>query len=201
MYTLPTLPYDYDALEPVIDEQTMHLHHLKHHQAYLDKLNAALEKYPEWQNKSIAELLSHLEALPEDIRGAVKNHGGGHANHSLWWQLLAPAGSEATKIPENLVSQIKSTFGSVEEFKTKFKEAGLTRFGSGWVWLVKMGDKLEIITTANQDSPLSLGQTPVLGVDVWEHAYYLKYQNRRGDYLEALWSIINWQKVSELVKL
>jgi Fe-Mn family superoxide dismutase len=201
MHTLPTLPYEYNALEPIIDEATMRLHHTKHHQAYLDKLNAALTDYPDLIDKPIEVLLTNLEAVPEVIRAAVKNHGGGHANHSLFWQLLAPAGSEATKMPDSLVAALSTTFGSVEEFKTKFKETGLARFGSGWVWLVKVGDKLELVTTANQDSPLSEGKMPLLGADVWEHAYYLKYQNKRGDYLDALWNVINWQKVTELAKL
>ncbi len=201
MHTLPTLPYEYNALEPFIDEATMRLHHTKHHQAYIDKLNAALADYPDLLNKSVEELLADLNSLPEAIRLAVRNHGGGHANHSLFWQLLTSAGSEENKIPESLTTALTNNFNSVEEFKTKFKEAGLGRFGSGWVWLVKVGDKLEIMATANQDSPLSEGKTPLLGVDVWEHAYYLKYQNKRADYLDALWNIINWQKVTELAKL
>jgi Fe-Mn family superoxide dismutase len=201
MHTLPTLPYEYNALEPFIDEATMRLHHTKHHQAYIDKLNAALTDYPDLLNKSVEELLADLNSLPEAIRLAVRNHGGGHANHSLFWQLLAPAGSEMTKMSESLTASLTASFNSVEEFKTKFKEAGLGRFGSGWVWLVKVGDKLEIMATANQDSPLSEGKMPLLGVDVWEHAYYLKYQNKRADYLDALWNIINWQKVEELAKL
>lgn len=201
MHTLPILPYEYNALEPFIDEATMRLHHTKHHQAYIDKLNAALADYPELLNKTVEELLIDLNNLPEAVRLAVRNHGGGHANHSLFWQLLAPAGSELTKMSESLNTTLNTSFNSVEEFKTKFKEAGLARFGSGWVWLVKSGDKLEIMATANQDSPLSEGKTPLLGVDVWEHAYYLKYQNKRADYLDALWNVINWQKVEELVKL
>ncbi len=201
MHTLPTLPYEYNALEPFIDEATMRLHHTKHHQAYIDKLNAALADYPELLTKTVEELLVDLNNLPEAVRLAVRNHGGGHANHSLFWQLLAPAGSELTKMSESLTTTLNTSFNSVEEFKTKFKEAGLARFGSGWVWLVKSGDKLEIMATANQDSPLSEGKTPLLGVDVWEHAYYLKYQNKRADYLDALWNVINWQKVEELVKL
>lgn len=198
MHTLPILPYEYKALEPFIDEATMRLHHLKHHQAYIDKLNAALADYPELASKPIETLLANLESVPEAIRAAVKNHGGGHANHSFFWQILTPAKSEANTVPASLITKINADFGSVDEFKTKFKEAGLSRFGSGWVWLVMTGDKLEIMTTANQDSPLAAGQTPLLGVDVWEHAYYLKYQNKRTDYLDALWSIINWSKVAEL---
>ncbi len=202
MFTLPSLTYEYNALEPIIDEATMRLHHTKHHQAYLDKLNAALESYPELQAKTAEQLLIELESLPEVVKMAVKNHGGGHVNHSMFWLWLTPTGSEANKMSATLETALTNTFGGVEEFKNKFKEAGLARFGSGWVWLVKnTANQLEIVTTSNQDSPLSVGQTPILGVDVWEHAYYLKYQNKRGDYLDGLWSIINWQKVAELAKL
>lgn len=201
MITLPTLPYSYDALEPVIDEATMHLHHEKHHQTYIDKLNTALAAHPEVVFTNIEELLANLNNVPEDIRGAVQNHGGGHFNHSLFWQILAPLGSEATIMPENLKMELEKSFGSVEEFKTKFKEAGLARFGSGWVWLVKTTDGLKIMTTPNQDSPVMTGEQPILGVDVWEHAYYLKYQNKRADYLDALWTIINWQKVAEFANI
>lgn len=201
MITLPTLPYSYDALEPAIDEATMHLHHEKHHQTYIDKLNTALAAHPEVVFSNIEELLANLNNVPEDIRSAVQNHGGGHFNHSLFWQILAPLGSEATIMPENLKMELEKSFGSVEEFKTKFKEAGLARFGSGWVWLVKTTDGLKIMTTPNQDSPVMTGEQPILGVDVWEHAYYLKYQNKRADYLDALWTIINWQKVAEFANI
>lgn len=201
MITLPTLPYEYDALEPVIDEATMHLHHEKHHQAYIDKLNAALSSHPEVVFNGVEELLANLSNVPEDIRATVQNNGGGHFNHSLFWQLLAPLGSELTVMPAALKAELEKSFGGVEEFKTKFKEAGLGRFGSGWVWLVKTADGLKIISTPNQDSPIMTGETPILGVDVWEHAYYLKYQNKRGDYLDALWTIINWQKVAEFANI
>ncbi len=201
MHTLPTLPYNYAALEPVIDEATMTIHHTKHHQAYIDKLNTALTSYPDLQTKTAEELIADLNSLPEEIKTAVQNNAGGHANHSLFWQLLSPVGSPETEMPEALETLIKNNFGSVEEFKLKFKEAGLGRFGSGWVWLIKEGDSLKIVTTANQDSPLSSAQEPILGIDVWEHAYYLKYQNKRPDYLEAIWSIVNWQKVALLANI
>ncbi len=201
MHTLPTLPYNYSALEPVIDEATMTIHHAKHHQAYIDKLNTALEAHPDLQTKTVEELISNLDSLPTEIKTAVQNNGGGHANHSLFWQLLTLAGSEANKMSEALEKLLQNNFGSVEEFKLKFKEAGLARFGSGWVWLIKDGESLKIVTTANQDSPLSSGQQPILGIDVWEHAYYLKYQNKRPDYLDAIWSVINWQKVALLANI
>ena len=201
MITLPTLPYEYDALEPAIDGATMHLHHEKHHQAYIDKLNVALATHPEIVFTEVSELLANLNNVPEDIRAAVQNNGGGHYNHSFFWQLLAPVGSEMTVMPEAVKAELEKSFGSVEEFKTKFKEAALGRFGSGWVWLIKTGDSLKIVSTPNQDSPVMTGETPILGIDVWEHAYYLKYQNKRADYLDAMWTIINWQKVAEFANI
>lgn len=202
MHTLPILPYDYAALEPVIDEATMKIHHTKHHQAYIDKLNTILEGQVELSAQPAAELLKSLASLPASVRDAVRNHGGGHVNHSLFWQMLAPAGSEGTVMPIDLKLELERAFGRVDEFKNKFAAAGLGRFGSGWAWLVRdPSNQLQIISTANQDSPLSQGLTPVLGVDVWEHAYYLKYQNKRGDYLSAIWQVINWQKVASLANI
>lgn len=193
-YTLPTLPYEYNALEPYIDAKTMELHHTKHHQTYIDKLNAALEKYPDLAEKPIEELLQDLNAVSEDIRTAVKNHGGGHYNHSLFWTMMAPASKQTPT--ESVSSAITETFGSFEEFKKAFADAAAARFGSGWVWLVKTADnKLEIMSTANQDSPISEGRNILLGLDIWEHAFYLKYQNKRPDYVEAFWNVVNWQEV------
>lgn len=193
MYTLPPLPYSYDALEPAIDAQTMELHHTKHHQTYVDKLNAALEKYPDLAKKSVDELISDLESIPSEIRLAVQNHGGGHANHSLFWLLLSPKSSQ--KPLGKVQTAIDSTFGSFDQFKTQFSDAAAARFGSGWAWLVVNNQKLEIVSTANQDSPLSQKMTPILGLDVWEHAYYLKYQNRRPEYIANFWNVINWEEV------
>jgi len=193
-YSVPPLPYDYDALEPHIDEQTMRFHHDKHHQAYVDKANGALEG-TQWDGKPIEEVLQDLGSLPEDKRTAVRNNGGGHYNHSLFWEWMAPdAGGE----PDGaLQSAIESAFGSFDEFKAKFKDAGVNRFGSGWAWLVHDGSGLAVVSTANQDNPISDGKTPLLGVDVWEHSYYLKYQNRRPDYIDAWWNVVNWSKVAE----
>ncbi|WP_210493079.1 superoxide dismutase [Patulibacter sp. SYSU D01012] len=193
-FSVPPLPYAYDALEPHIDEQTMQLHHDKHHQAYVDKANAALEG-TEWADKPVEEVVANLDKLPADKQGPVRNNGGGHYNHTLFWESLQGDGVQQ---PEGeLASAIESAFGSFEDFKTKFEEAGVARFGSGWVWLVKSGSGVEIITTPNQDTPLAEGKTPLLGNDVWEHAYYLKYQNRRPEYLKAFWNVVNWQKVAE----
>ncbi|OGY31022.1 MAG: superoxide dismutase [Candidatus Andersenbacteria bacterium RIFCSPHIGHO2_02_FULL_45_11] len=193
-HTLPKLAYAYDALEPYIDAKTMEIHHTKHHQAYIDKLNAALEKYPELAEKSAEDLLTNLEAIPEDIRTAVRNHGGGHANHSMFWTVMSPnAGGEPKG---EVLDAITQSFGSLEDFKKTFADAATGRFGSGWVWLVKHGEKLEIMSTANQDSPLSEGKTPILGLDVWEHAYYLKYQSKRPDYVTAFWNVVNWEEVT-----
>lgn len=198
MHTLPQLPYAYDALEPYIDAQTMEIHHTKHHQGYVDNLNKALIDYPDLQTKSVEGLLKDLNSIPEAIRTAIRNHGGGHANHSLFWQLMS---SQSRGEPTGKVAEaINSAFGDFAKFKDAFTQAGMTRFGSGWAWLVKdPSGKLQVISTANQDSPLSDGLTPVLGVDVWEHAYYLKYQNRRADYLQAWWQVVNWPKVEELL--
>jgi Fe-Mn family superoxide dismutase len=190
MFELPELGYSFDALEPYIDAKTMEIHHDKHHAAYVEKLNAALEKVPQWQDKSIEEILSNIKDMPEDVRTAVQNNGGGHHNHTLFWETMKPGGSKEPS--GKLLEQIKSSFGSFEELKAKMTEAGVSRFGSGWSWLVSSNDKLEVYSTANQDSPLMEGKAPVLGVDVWEHAYYLKYQNKRPDYIEAWWNVVNW---------
>ena len=194
-FELPKLPYDYAALEPTIDEATMKLHHDKHHQAYITNLNAAIEKHPELGSKSAEDLIADLNALPEDVRGPIRNNGGGHVNHTMFWEIMKPGGGgEPTgKISEH----IKKDFGSFEDFKKQFNEAGVKQFGSGWAWLVSKGGKLTIISTANQDSPLSQNLFPILGNDVWEHAYYLKYNNRRPDYLAAWWNVINWDEVNK----
>ena len=195
MFTLPDLGYAFDALEPYIDAKTMEIHHDKHHATYVEKLNAALEGHADLKDKTIEELLSDLAAVPEDIRAAVQNNGGGHANHSMFWRIMKPGGA---KQPEGKLAEVlSSAFGSGDQFKAKMIEAGTGRFGSGWAWLVKNGDKLEVYSTANQDSPLSEGKKPIMGIDVWEHAYYLKYQNKRPDYLEAWWNVINWDAVAE----
>jgi Fe-Mn family superoxide dismutase len=196
-FELPALPYAYNALEPYIDEQTMTIHHTKHHQGYVSKVNAALEGHSDLASKSIEDLLANLNDIPESIRTAVQNHGGGHANHSLFWQIMAPGGGGTPS--GNLASALTSTFGGYEGFKEQFANAGTGRFGSGWAWLVvgNNGD-LSIMSTPNQDSPLSQGLKPILGLDVWEHAYYLKYQNKRADYITAWWSVVNWTKVAEL---
>ena len=198
-HEVPPLPYGYDALEPYIDAQTMTLHHDKHHAAYVNNLNAALEKYPDLQSKSPEELIKDLNGVPDDIRTAVRNNGGGHVNHSMFWQIMAPkAGGE----PSGKVGDaIKQTFGSFAEFQTKFNDAGTKRFGSGWVWLVRTKDgKLDIISTANQDNPMMEGHWPIMGNDVWEHAYYLKYKNVRADYLKAWWNVVNWTEVEKRFK-
>ncbi len=192
-HELPPLPYDFSALEPHIDEQTMQIHHGKHHAAYVVKLNAALAKHPELESKSIEELVADLKAVPEDIRGAVRNNGGGHANHSMFWQVMGPGGGGA---PTGKIADAISAFGSYDTFKEQLSNAGATRFGSGWAWLVEAGGSLEIVSTPNQDTPLTDGKRPILGVDVWEHAYYLKYQNRRPDYLAAWFNTINWDEVN-----
>jgi Fe-Mn family superoxide dismutase len=193
-YELPALPYAFDALEPHIDAQTMQIHHGKHHQAYVNNLNAALEKFPELQGKPVEDLIKDLNAIPESIRAAVRNNGGGHANHSLFWQIMGPNGGGA---PTGAIADaISSTFGGFDSFKEQINKAGVGRFGSGWAWLVESGGKLAIESTANQDSPIMEGKKPILGVDVWEHAYYLKYQNRRPDYLAAWWNTVNWSAVN-----
>ena len=194
-YTLPDLPYGYDALEPYIDVETMHLHHDKHHNTYVTNLNAAIEKYPELEEQSIEELMKNLNEVPEDIRTAVRNNGGGHANHSFFWKIMAPnAGGEPTGAIKDAIDQ---AFGSFEKMKEEFKTAATGRFGSGWAWLVLNNGKLEIISTANQDSPLTDGKTPIIGLDVWEHAYYLKYKNVRPDYIAAFWDVVNWDQANE----
>jgi Fe-Mn family superoxide dismutase len=193
-YSVPDLPYAYDALEPHIDEATMKLHHDKHHQAYVDKANAALEG-TEWADKPVEETLANLSSLPADKQGPVRNQGGGHANHTLFWENMSPdGGGEPTG---ELADAINAAFGSFADFQAKFEDNGVTQFGSGWTWLVLDGGDLKLTKTANQDSPLLDGQTPLLGNDVWEHAYYLKYQNKRPDYLKAWWNVVNWAKVSE----
>jgi Fe-Mn family superoxide dismutase len=189
-HTLPPLPYPADALEVAIDKTTMEIHHGKHHKAYVDNLNAALAGHPELENLPIDQLIRQITSVPEAIRQKVINNGGGHANHTMFWEIMKPGGGGEPAGP--LAEAIRSTFGDFASFKAKIKEAGLGRFGSGWSWLVVSGGKLEIISTANQDSPLMQGKTPVLGVDVWEHAYYLRYQNRRADYLDAWWNVVNW---------
>jgi superoxide dismutase, Fe-Mn family len=193
-FTLPPLPYATDALEPHIDKMTMEIHHGKHHNAYVTNLNKALESAPDLANKSIEELLANnCAAVPENIRTAVRNNGGGHINHSMFWKIMGPGGGGAPV--GNVAQAITGTFGSFDAFKEKVNQAGATRFGSGWAWLIKSGDKIEVTSTPNQDSPIMEGKFPVLGVDVWEHAYYLKYQNRRPDYLAAWWSVVNWKEV------
>jgi superoxide dismutase, Fe-Mn family len=192
-YAVPDLSYDYDALEPHIDEQTMRVHHDKHHQAYVDKANGALEG-TEWAEQEVDEVLRNLASLPDDIRTTVRNNAGGHSNHTFFWQIMSPdAGGE----PEgDLRSAIDDAFGDFGSFKEALKTAGVNRFGSGWAWLVHDGSGLAVVSTANQDSPISDDQTPLLGVDVWEHAYYLKYQNRRPDYIDAWWNVLNWPEVA-----
>ncbi|HBN5073828.1 TPA: superoxide dismutase [Listeria monocytogenes] len=194
-YELPKLPYTYDALEPNFDKETMEIHYTKHHNTYVTKLNEAVAGHPELASKSVEELVANLDSVPEDIRGAVRNHGGGHANHTLFWSILSPNGGGAPT--GNLKAAIESEFGTFDEFKEKFNAAAAARFGSGWAWLVVNDGKLEIVSTANQDSPLSDGRTPVLGLDVWEHAYYLKFQNRRPEYIDTFWNVINWDEANK----
>ena len=197
-HEVPPLPYDYAALEPHIDEQTMRIHHDKHHAAYVTNLNAALEKHPDLQQKSVDDLIRGINSVPEDIRTAVRNNGGGHVNHTMFWEIMGPGkGGEPTG---RIGDAIKSSFGDFEKFKTQMNDAGVKRFGSGWAWLIDAGGKLVIESTANQDSPLMEGKKPLLGIDVWEHAYYLKYQNRRPDYLAAWWNVVNWDAVAKRFK-
>ncbi|WP_209125384.1 superoxide dismutase SodA [Alkalihalobacillus sp. BA299] len=195
-YELPALPYAANALEPHIDEQTMNIHHGKHHNTYVTNLNNALEGHDELSSKSVEDLISNLDAVPENIRTAVRNNGGGHANHSLFWTLLSPNGGGEPS--GDLAQAINSKFGSLESFKEEFAKAGATRFGSGWAWLAVNNGELEVMSTPNQDSPLMEGKTPILGLDVWEHAYYLNYQNRRPDYINAFWNVVNWDEVAKL---
>lgn len=193
-HALPALPYAFDALEPHFDAKTMEIHYSKHHQTYVDKLNAALDKHLALHEKTVEELVADLEMVPEDIRAAVRNHGGGHLNHSMFWQLLAPnAGGQPSGA---LLEAINKKFGSFEAFTTQFSDAAANRFGSGWAWLVLDGKDLAIVSTANQDNPITDGKTPILGLDVWEHAYYLKYQNKRPEYIKAFWSLVNWNEVA-----
>ncbi len=193
-FSVPDLPYPYDALEPHIDEETMRIHHDKHHQAYVDKANAALEG-TEWADRDVEDVLRNLSALPGDKQAAVRNNAGGHYNHSLFWQMMGPDGGGEPS--GDLAAAIGEAFGSFDSFKEEFKNAGIARFGSGWAWLVKDSSGLTVISTPNQDSPISDGTTALLGVDVWEHAYYLKYQNKRPEYLDAFWNVVNWDYVAE----
>jgi superoxide dismutase, Fe-Mn family len=197
-HTLPPLPYPHDALEPHIDKQTMEIHHGKHHQAYVTNLNAALEKHPELQSKSVEDLIRNISSVPEDIRPAVRNNGGGHANHSMFWQIMGPkAGGAPTGA---IADAIKASFGSFDAFKEQFAKAGIGRFGSGWAWVIDAGGKLIIESTPNQDNPVMEGKKPVFGLDVWEHAYYLKYQNRRPDYITAWWNVVNWAEINKRLR-
>lgn len=197
-HELPPLPYDFAALEPHIDAQTMQIHHGKHHQAYVTNLNAALDKHADLHKKGLDDVLKELSSVPEDIRTAVRNNGGGHWNHTFFWKVMGPKAGGA---PTGAVADgINAAFGSFDKFKEEFQKAGTTRFGSGWAWLVDNGGKLEVMSTPNQDNPLMEGKKAILGVDVWEHAYYLKYQNRRPDYLAAWWNVVNWEQVSKNLK-
>ena len=194
-FTLPPLPYDFTALEPHIDAKTMEIHHGKHHQTYVNNLNAAIEKAPELASKSLEDLMRNVNSLPEAVRTPIRNNGGGHWNHSMFWQIMsAKAGGEPGG---NLGAAIKSAFGDFAKFREQFSAAGVGRFGSGWAWLINKGGKLSIISTPNQDNPLMEGQTAIMGLDVWEHAYYLKYQNRRPDYINAWWNVVNWKEVEK----
>jgi Fe-Mn family superoxide dismutase len=197
-HELPPLPYAYNALEPHIDEQTMRIHHDKHHGTYVTNLNAALEKHPDLQKKSIIDLLRGINSVPEDIRTAVRNNGGGHANHTMFWEIMGPKGGGEPK--GAIGDAIKSTFGGFVAFKEQFAKAAIGRFGSGWAWLNDVNGKLVIESTANQDSPLMEGKKPIFGLDVWEHAYYLKYQNRRADYVGAWWNVVNWDAINKRFK-
>ncbi len=194
-HTLPVLPYAFTALEPHIDARTMEIHYTKHHQAYINNLNAAIEKHPELADKTVEELVADLEMVPEDIRTAVRNNGGGHLNHSMFWEIMAPAAGG--KPAGELLVAIEKAFGSFEKFTEVFAAAAASRFGSGWAWLVVDGKEVSVMSTANQDNPITDGRTPILGLDVWEHAYYLHYQNRRPEYVKAWWSVVNWKEVEK----
>ena len=197
-HQLPSLPYDVAALEPHIDAQTMQIHHGKHHAAYVNNLNAALDKHPDLQGKSVEDLIKNLSGVPEDIRGAVRNNGGGHVNHTMFWQIMGPGKGGA---PTGAVADvIKNQFGGFDSFKEQVNKAGVGRFGSGWAWLVSAGGKFSIESTANQDNPMMDGKHPVFGIDVWEHAYYLKYQNRRPDYVDAWWNVVNWNEINKRLR-
>lgn len=199
MFTLPDLPYEYDALAPFISSDIQHLHHSKHHQTYIDKLNAALEKYPQWQNKTIEEIVTSLDELPEDIKTAVRNNGGGHYNHSMFWEMMAP--KKGQEPSGTLLDKVQHSFGDIKTFKEQFTTGAISVFGSGWQWLVWDQGELKMLSTPNQDSPLTQGKIPLLGLDVWEHAYYLQYYNKRPDYVEAWWNIVNWDDVSRRLDL
>ena len=194
-YELPKLPYAYDALEPHIDARTMEIHYTKHHQAYITNVNNALKDHPNLEKKSVEDLIRNLNDVPENIRTVVRNNGGGHANHSFFWQIMGPGKGGAPK--GKVAEEINSTFGSFDAFKEKLAAAGVGRFGSGWAWLVYAGGKLQVLSLANQDSPFMEGQFPVMGIDVWEHAYYLKYQNKRPDYVDAWWNVVNWNAIGK----
>jgi Fe-Mn family superoxide dismutase len=195
MFTLPELPYEYDALAPFISSDIQHLHHDKHHRTYVDNLNKALENYPDWQQKSIEEIIININQVPEDVRTAVRNHGGGHLNHSMFWEVMAPKkGQEPTG---TLLDKLQHAFGDVTTFKEQFGQAATKVFGSGWEWLVWDNGEVKLMSTSNQDSPLTQGKTPLLALDVWEHAYYLQYYNKRADYIEAWWNIVNWDNVAQ----
>jgi Fe-Mn family superoxide dismutase len=194
-YQLPDLPYDYSALEPHIDARTMEIHHTKHHKTYVDKLNTAIEGHSDLEYDNVDDLLKNFDKVPEDIKAPVRNHGGGHSNHSLFWTIMGPDGGGEPS--GNVASAIDDAFGSFKEFRDKFNAAATNHFGSGWAWLVSDGGKLDVISLPNQDSPLITGKTPIFGIDVWEHAYYLKYQNKRPDYIDAWWNTINWSGVEQ----
>jgi Fe-Mn family superoxide dismutase len=198
MFKLPDLGYSFDALEPHIDAKTMEIHHDKHHATYIEKLNAALKDNTDLQNKTIEEILENIDSVPEDIRTAVRNNGGGHHNHTLFWESMKPGGAKEPS--SELNAKLSEVFESFDGFKSKLSEAAVGRFGSGWAWLVSTGGKLEVYSTANQDSPLMEGKTPLLGLDVWEHAYYLKYQNRRPEYIENWWQVVNWEVIEQRLK-
>jgi Fe-Mn family superoxide dismutase len=194
-FEVPPLPYAYNALEVSIDEQTMHLHHDKHHQAYVDNLNKALEKHPDLQKKSVDDILRDINSVPEEVRTAVRNNGGGHYNHSMFWKIMKPQGGGE---PTGKIADVIKDLGGLAAFQEKFNDAGVKRFGSGWAWLVRSkAGKFEIVSTANQDSPLMDGNFPIMGNDVWEHAYYLRYQNKRADYLKAWWNVVNWEEINK----
>jgi Fe-Mn family superoxide dismutase len=197
-HTLPPLPYDVNALEPHIDAKTMEIHHGKHHNAYVTNLNAALDKHPNLKDRSVEDLIKNLGTLPEDIRVAVRNNGGGHVNHTMFWQIMGPGGGGAPS--GKIADAINGAFGGFDAFKEQMNKAGVGRFGSGWAWLVDSGGRLSIESSANQDNPMMEGKHPIMGIDVWEHAYYLKYQNRRPDYLAAWWNVVNWNEVSKRLK-
>lgn len=196
MFVLENLPYNYGDLEPYIDAKTMEVHHSKHHQTYVDKLNDALKDSPDLLNTPVEKLVTDINKLPEALQKAVRNHGGGHYNHTMFWQSMTPI-KDKNNLPDNLVSVINNAFGDLESFKSQFTNSAVSCFGSGWAWLVAKDDKLEIISTANQDTPLELGYKPILGLDVWEHAYYLKYQNRRPEYIDAWWNVVNWDAINQ----